>query len=287
MARTISGKGGIQAEVNITDGVTPVIVTVQHHFKPALAAMMKQIGVKIKKAVAESFIEAQAKYQNHPFTSAMKGGKPALQDTGRLRESVVNYSPDDIDVTHTGDAYKVSVKWEFPESGGSPFFPSYRQDQNFVYLSVQEYGNRSSMKKMAMPRGAGAVTIFNKEWTLTPRPFFEDGVRKGLEEAKVVAQTRFAPMINMDGIGSMIWTEQLGMQVTPNMLPGTVLSTAMYVVPPSKLYMYVGAASDFMGVWAGSFDEATTLGYIRQMLWGRVGVTKKTSRRTIRGGLWS
>ena len=53
MATINSPNSGVRTEVTITDGVTPVVATVEAHWEPVMRTSMRQIGENIKKAVRE------------------------------------------------------------------------------------------------------------------------------------------------------------------------------------------------------------------------------------------
>ena len=282
MART-TNIGGLQCEVKITDEVSPVLLYAQVAMNPAIEAGLRAAGNEIKKGVQKKFREAQSKYPNKDMTRAMKGGKSALEDTGRLKSSIMDKSGVDVKRTQTG--YVLSVSWDLPASSGSPQFPGHRKEGNYIYLLVQEHGS-TNMKKLARITRSGKKSVYDKMWELKARPFFNDGVQEGLERSTAVANAIIGNVVDLERLSGSLKYEGLGVRMTPTMMPRTPLSTLMYITPPTKMLMYVGAASDFAGAWRGSFTEVTILGYMRQMFWGQMGVTQKSTRRGIRRSVW-
>jgi hypothetical protein len=59
------------------------------------------------------------------------------------------------------------------------------------------------------------------------------------------------------------------------------------LMPPTALLAAYGAFFDIESLMTGRFTAATTMMFVRSMLLGRAGMTKKVWRRKIRRRIWT
>jgi len=287
--KTIQGDG-LVTMVRIIDEASPQIQATLQTIKPATSTALMAMGETIKESVKKSFNRAQYEHADHPVTVRYKmltGGSPmALEETGALKEALDSC---DVKLSFKGKRQSVTIAWDFPSAEGTGLAPGSRKDNSFMYFLAQEFGS-TRMKKRLFVRDY-EMGIEDKRWTLTPRPFFIRGVQEGTKAGEASMATALSSTVNMQGgimrvKGKFMGYDSLGVSVFPSLVPHTMFGMGMYFVPPSRYYAVMGASGDLMGALKGSFSEKSTYGYIRQMLWGQVGFTKKSSRRKFRGRLW-
>jgi len=294
------GDGGLRVEYRITENVSKPLNAMQAQFDARAQAAMLAYGNQIKEAVRKSYRNAQIEYSGglSSATKAIKGHSKALDDSGQLKDMVEDKGG--VEPNRSGGANGVTVSWEIPQSGNTGVAPSFRRNKEFPYLFVHEgvsQGNTSGNQRFQMKTVAVQSTrrwmATRFKWWSTPRPFFFNGIKKGMQSGVPTAANIMMPVCDPNvmeaemGPMSLLSYEPFGERMTPTLAPHTVLGLSLFFAPPSKMYAYVGAASDLQGAMRGSFTEKTLFGYLRQVAWGSVGLTGKTSRRKFRRRIWT
>jgi len=283
---------GLKAQVIITEDITPEIQQTLTSLGPAIRTSLYAYGTAIRQNVKQAFRAAQAKGpMNSPVTMAIKGGTTALKEIGAL-ESAVMEDSGRITIKHVGNTYIADISWDFPVAGFGGLAGDKRKNKGFVYLLSHEYGNVKPIQQIAKPIGdTGFFTLKKRMWFMKPRPFLQVGIQTGMvtgtqPSVQIMANVlkiRKAPPIVITSAGQY---KPFGVPLLPSLYPTTASGMGWYFVPPSQMYAVIGATSDLMGAWRGSFNEKSIVGYLRQYAWGGTGVTKKSARRKFRRRLW-
>lgn len=272
----------------------------------------KKLGEEIKKAVKDEYETRRKTYGNSPTTIVYKGmGKTALEETGALKQAVTTWDESEIKITQLGSDYKLEVDWTLPTSLNTGAMPAGRKNNQYVYLWAHEYGTNTKITHILARNQKSFVLIkAKKPWALEPRPFFMDGIEKGINKGTEVAAGEIyvatdvktisqrapyvstgvagQPLIPTPGVTPIKLPTPIGMGgILPKLYPTSMSGLIWYVLPPSQFYAVIGMASDIAGFLRGSFFSfGMAGGYARQVAWGQVGTTKKIYRRKIRGRIW-
>lgn len=309
---TLTVNNSIDYDMTVKENVSFAVSTAANRIKMSLNNATKQMGEDIKQGVIEEFDRRRKSYHEAPITVMSKGRSNPLVHTGRLKYSLDRAK---VKVNQTENSSSVTISWNFPQSGGSPMFPELRKKSNHTYIWSHEFGTdaipqylglSSGYREGMMGRRGGGLKLKAGFWNLEPRPFFFDGLDRGKEKAVRDAVSEIAPAVDLETLSATstprvytITTKNArvarGINVTtgepfsifPNIIPTTLKGLMFWFVPPSKYYMYLGAASDLQGLLSGSLlQPGTAANYLRQMGWAKTGFTKKIIRRKFRGRLW-
>lgn len=290
---TLTNNSGMDFQFQMEENVSTTALIAQKQFPILMADALRRLGQEIKKAVKEEYENKRTTYGNSPTTIIHKGmGKPALEDTGALRHAVTTWDDNEIKVVQTGNNYTLEVDWSMPQSGGTGVMPAGRKNNMFVYLWAHEYGTDEKITHILARNSKGFVLIrAKKPWALDARPFFEDGLKKGIDKGSDLASGEIYTATDLTTISERapyVSTGPAGMGgLLPSLFPTSMAGLIWYVVPPSQLYAVIGMASDIAGFLKGSFMSfGIAGGYARQYAWGQMGITKKVFRRKFRGRLW-
>jgi hypothetical protein len=288
---------------DIQENVSSMAMIAEQQFPFLMQDALRRMGNEIKKSVKDEFENSQSKYSNRPTTAAYKAQRGfsnrALEETGALKDAVTNWGENEIKVLPAGNSYNLRVEWTLPQAGMRGVFGVARKKPQFVYLWAHESGAENITNILAR-RTKGGFTLIKakKPWTLEERPFFINGIDKGIDNGSRIAAGEIYAAIDLKRISDRAPYVETGYRmkrppgmggIFPKLLPGMSISSLIwYVVPPSQLYAVIGMSSDIMGFLKGSFFSFGMFGgYARQMAWGQVGMTKKIYRRRFRAGLWN
>lgn len=282
----------LDLKVTVKDSATPIMRFVEKSIGPVTRAVLQQYGKIIKRSVAESFQMAKSSSGLRPATIKYKAKKGLLQgplqETGRLQRAITDLNRG-IEVEPGINKSKVRISWDFPTAANTGISPSGRKNNDFLYVTSVEDG---ITKGVVLHEDM----VLRQRNPLFPRKgtkFLEIGIKKGIAEGNAMVKESLAKLAVFDPSAMSVpivrqHTEYTGLDVrmTPTLMPHGPLGVIVYLIPPSYMYKYIGMSDDFMGAWSGTFDEIHIYGYIRQFLWGKTGVTKKTIRRKWRRKLY-
>ena len=296
---TLTNQSGIDFGLDIDENVSTTLLA-EKQFPFLMKDALRKLGQEIKEAVRDEYNQRRVGYSNSAVTSARKGvGKGALEETGRLKKAVTTWNEDEIQTNQIGDSYELKVTWSLPTAFGTGFSPLKRRDNTFVYLWSHEFGTERSITHKLFMSGNGFALIKTKEnWALPERPFFVDGIQKGIEKGSQLAAAEMYMATDLTTISkrapyvstslNIKMKKPVGMGgLLPQLYSTSLIGLIWYFVPPSQLYAVIGMSSDIAGFLRGSFfSMGMAGGYARQMAWAQTGFTKKILRRKFRGRLW-
>jgi len=276
--------GGLVLNATLYEDFTPRVNNFLALYDRQIVMGLLGMGKAMKEGVKNSYKTKRDLFPQSTTTMQIKRGATGLKDTGRLESAIEDSGG--IEIIQTAPhQYTLHVFWDFPDSSTGGIYPEGRADKKHIYVWTQEFGSANMKRRATKPSETGLVGIRTVDWQLEPRPFFVDGLHAGAQAGLTFLVSQVAPLYDMmTQPGVKKPSQMLG--VLPTLKPG-IMEAPFYFVPPTMALAYIGAGSDLMGVWSGSFTAPMIFGWTRQMAWGQTGITKKTQRRKFRKGIWS
>lgn len=293
---------GIHAELRTDSKVNDQeFAMVSPLIKPALASALKVMGEAIKMSIRQEFVRAQTIYFNTDTTIEIKGGKPPMNDTGRLNRAIM--SPGGVKMDMGTNTVVCRVSWDMPEAGSHGIRGFLRKKQDYEYIRALENGANMKVRASKMWASASGKPKFTAnsgggyahvryemalkriDWYMYPRAFFVQGLKNGMKIGSRAGAQIMKPVLaplqeQAAAIGRMpSFAPDVGM-------PSTMMGFGMFFAPPTSMYKYMGIGGELDSAFQGTFGDEAVFGFLRQMGWGQIGATRKSQRRRFRRGIY-
>lgn len=270
------------------DGATPYAEIVKKQMSMVTRGAVREATFVIRQSIIESFDKRMYFDPPRNTLATMEakalnrflGGALVLVETGSLKDAINN---PDIEIYNRGQGrISGTIKYKLPEAGTECYLPGQkRANPDYIYLWAHELGTKGwSYKFGAKHKGKYAT------FKLPKRDFLKRGMKKGLTRAYAIFGARLKAFFKeLDQLHKQYQFHMPSSEME-NEFKISTWDLGMAVMPPSRLYAYMGASADFLSYLRGSFTLPNIERWMTSWSKGRGGVTKKVQRRKFRRAIW-